>query len=34
VHKEFTTGQILGFVDPHARAHRGHGHSIEQGAQS
>jgi len=31
VHKEFATGQILGFD---ANTHRGHGHSIEEGAQS
>jgi TPP-dependent pyruvate/acetoin dehydrogenase alpha subunit len=34
MHKEFTTGQILGFVHPDASTHRGHGHSIEEGAQS
>jgi hypothetical protein len=34
VHKEFITGQSLGFLHLYARAHRGHGHPIEQGAQS
>ena len=34
VHKEFPTGQILGFVRPYAGMHRGHGHSIEEGAES
>ena len=32
--KEFTTGQILGFVYHDASTHRGHGHSIEEGAES
>jgi hypothetical protein len=32
--KEFTTGQRLGFVDLDASSHRGHGHSIEEGAES
>lgn len=34
VHKEFTTGQIRGFVRPYASTHRGHNHSIEEGAES
>jgi hypothetical protein len=34
VHKEFATGQILGFMHPYVSMHRGHGHSIEEGAQS
>ena len=34
MHKEFTTGQILGFVHPYASTHRGHGHSIGKGAES
>jgi pyruvate dehydrogenase E1 component alpha subunit len=34
MHKEFTTGQILGFVDRYASTHRGHGRSIEEGARS
>lgn len=34
MHKEFTTGQIHGFVYPYASTHRGHGHSIEEGAES
>jgi TPP-dependent pyruvate/acetoin dehydrogenase alpha subunit len=33
VHKKFTTEQIRGIVPPYARAHRGHGHSIEEGAE-
>ena len=34
VHKEFATEQILDFVHPHASMYRGHGHSIEEGAES
>lgn len=34
MHKEFTIGQILGFVDRCATTHRGHGHSIGKGAKS
>ena len=34
MHKEFTTGQIFGFVDRNASMHRGHGHSIGKGAES
>lgn len=34
MHKECTTGQILGFVDRCASTHRGHGHSIGKGAES
>jgi len=34
VYKEFTTGQILGFVHPYASTHRGHNHLIEEGAES
>lgn len=34
MHKEFTTGQILGFVDPDASTQRVHGHSIEKGVVS
>ena len=34
MHKEFTTGQILGFVHHYASTHRGHGHSIDKGAES
>ncbi len=33
VHKEFTTGQILGFVHRYAK-HCGHGYSIKEGAES
>jgi len=34
MHKEFTTGQIFGFVHPYASTHGGHGHSIGKGAES
>jgi len=34
MHKEFTTGQVLGRVHPYASTHRGHRHSIEEGAKS
>ena len=34
MHKEFTTGQIRGFVHLYASTHLGHGHSIEKGAES
>ncbi len=34
VPKEFATRQILGFMHPYAGWHRGHRHSIEEGAQS
>ena len=34
MHKEFTTGQILGFVHHYTSTHRGHGQSIEKGAES
>ena len=34
MHKEFTTGQIRGFVHPYASTHRGHNHLIEEGAES
>ncbi|OGA50435.1 MAG: hypothetical protein A3F74_11900 [Betaproteobacteria bacterium RIFCSPLOWO2_12_FULL_62_58] len=34
VHKEFTIGQIRGFVHLYASTHRGHCHSIEEGAES
>jgi hypothetical protein len=34
VHKEVATRQVLGTVQPYASRHRGHGHSIEEGAES
>ena len=34
MHKEFTSGQVLGFVDRYASTHRAHGHSIGKGAES
>jgi len=33
VRKEFGTSQIVGFECPYASTHRGHGHSIEKGAE-
>jgi hypothetical protein len=35
MHKNFASGQILGFVHPRAsRRERGHGHSIGEGGES
>jgi TPP-dependent pyruvate/acetoin dehydrogenase alpha subunit len=34
VHKALASGQVFGFVRRYASTHRGHSHSIEQGAQS
>ena len=34
MHKEFTAGQSRGFVHPYASTHRGHNHSIKEGAES
>ena len=34
VHKEFTTGQIPGFLRAYASTHGGHDHSIEEGGKS
>ena len=34
MHKQFTTGQIVGFVDRCASTDRDHGHSIGKGAAS
>ena len=34
VHKESTSGQVLGFVDSCASMHRAHGHLIGKGAES
>jgi hypothetical protein len=33
MHKEFTTGQILGFVHHYTSTDRGHVQSIEKGAE-
>jgi len=34
VHKEFDAGPMLCFVHRYAIRHRGHGHSIDEGAES